>query len=152
MRVSSTVNANFSGLALKPGADTSTISGAAMMPSTATQATTTNRTVATRLTRMRVASSPRAFLYSARIGTKACENAPSANNRRSRFGNLKATKNASVAAPAPNARAMMASRAKPRMRDSKVIELTVARALSRFIESIYAEKSRRMVTNGLPGW
>jgi hypothetical protein len=30
--------------------------------------------------------------YSARMGTKACENAPSANSRRSRLGRRKATK------------------------------------------------------------
>ena len=42
---------------------------------------------------------PLAVLYSARIGTKACENAPSANRRRSRLGSRKATKKASVGEP-----------------------------------------------------
>jgi hypothetical protein len=36
------------------------------------------------------------FLYSARMGTKACENAPSANRRRSRLGMRKAMLKASV--------------------------------------------------------
>ena len=82
---------------------------------------------------LRLLSSPRRFLYSARIGTKACENAPSANRRRSRLGILNATKNASVAMPAPNTRAITASRTKPRMRETSVMLLTVASALSRFM-------------------
>jgi hypothetical protein len=68
------------------------------------------------------------------MGTKACENAPSANRRRSRLGILKATKKASVTSPAPNTRAMARSRTKPRMRESSVMLLTVASALRRFIE------------------
>ena len=41
---------------------------------------------------------------------------------------LKATKKASVASPAPKARAMTKSRTKPRILDSRVIPLTVASA------------------------
>jgi hypothetical protein len=47
---------------------------------------------------------------------------------------LKATKKASVAKPAPNARAITASRTKPRMRDSSVMLLIVANALSKFMK------------------
>jgi hypothetical protein len=57
-----------------------------------------------------VSCTPVRFLASARIGTKACENAPSANRRRSRLGILKATKNASVISPAPKMRAIRKSR------------------------------------------
>src|SRR5574340_1522027 len=67
------------------------------------------------------------------MGTKAWEKAPSANIRRSRLGRRKATKKASVASPAPKVRAMTKSRTKPRMRDSRVMPLTVARARRRFI-------------------
>jgi hypothetical protein len=74
----------------------------------------------------------RVFLYSARMGTKACENAPSANNRRSRLGMRKATKKASVSMPAPKIRAIITSRTKPRTRDIKVMLLTAAKALSKF--------------------
>ncbi|MNP24091.1 hypothetical protein D3C76_1168340 [compost metagenome] len=83
----------------------------------------------------RVASSPCLVLYSARIGTKAWENAPSAKIRRSRLGSLKATKKASVAMPAPNMRATMVSRTKPSTRDTMVMELTAASDLSRFMKS-----------------
>jgi hypothetical protein len=46
----------------------------------------------------------------------------------------KATKNASVTAPAPKTTAINTSRTKPVMRDSNVIALTEAAAPSRFIE------------------
>ena len=45
----------------------------------------------------------------------------------------KATKNASVAMPAPNSRAINTSLTNPRMRDTSVMLLTVASALNRFI-------------------
>ena len=44
-----------------------------------------------------------------------------------------ATKKASVAKPAPKVRAMTKSRTKPRMRESSVMPLTVARARRRFM-------------------
>jgi hypothetical protein len=66
--------------------------------------------VATQSTSVRVFSGDSRLRYSARIGTNACENAPSPNSLRSRFGMRNATKNASVASPAPNARAMKKSR------------------------------------------
>src|SRR5690606_5823544 len=84
-------------------------------------------------TKVRVASSPCWVLYSARMGTKAWEKAPSAKMRRSRLGSLKATKKASEATPAPKMRAMMVSRTKPSTRESMVMELTAARDLSRFM-------------------
>ncbi|MNO98646.1 hypothetical protein D3C76_903940 [compost metagenome] len=95
---------------------------------------------------MRVASSPCWVLYSARIGTKAWENAPSAKMRRSRLGSLKAMKKASVAMPAPKTRARMVSRTKPSTREIMVIELTAARDLSRFIEKIHAKGRGRCQT------
>src|SRR5690606_38587706 len=55
--------------------------------------------------------------------------------RRSRLGSLKATKKASEATPAPNTRAMMVSRTKPSTRESRVMELTAARDLSRFMDN-----------------
>jgi hypothetical protein len=143
MRIRSTVSANLSGVAEKPGATTRMTRGAPSTPRAATTMSTTNRKVATRLMSRWVSASPRWLRYSARMGTKAWEKAPSANRRRSRLGSLKATTKASVATPAPNTRAMMASRAKPRMRDSKVMELTAARARRRFMGSDGgAEKTR----------
>jgi hypothetical protein len=52
------------------------------------------------------------------------------------LGSRKATKKASVSTPAPKARATTKSRTKPRMRDSRVMPLTVARARRRFIEAM----------------
>ena len=133
MRVSVTVSSNLPASAEKPGADTQTSKGAMAMP----MAVTTNSAIASRLATwsmsVRVSSSPRLFLYSPRIGTKAWEKAPSANIRRSRLGSLKATKKASVANPAPKARAITKSRTKPRIREMRVIPLTVASARSRFM-------------------
>jgi hypothetical protein len=65
-------------------------------------------------------------------GTNACENAPSANNRRKRLGMRKATLNASVAALAPKLAAMSCSRTKPVIRETRVSSETVEAALSRF--------------------
>ena len=70
------------------------------------------------------------------MGTKACENAPSANIRRNKLGKRNATKKASVAIPAPKPWAMTKSRTKPSTRDNKVMPLTVARARRRFMEAI----------------
>ena len=51
--------------------------------------------------------------YSEITGTKACENAPSAKKRRSRFGIRNATANASITGPAPNQVENAMSRASP---------------------------------------
>jgi hypothetical protein len=59
------------------------------------------------------------------MGTKACENAPSANRRRNRLGIRKATWKASVVALAPKAEATSSSRIKPVMRDASVSSDTV---------------------------
>src|SRR5690348_14492864 len=91
---------------------------------------------------LRVSASVRRFLYSPSIGTNACENAPSANRRRNRLGMRKATKNASVAAPAPKTQATSISRTNPRIRETRVMLLTVASALSRFMEGYVTRRAR----------
>ena len=64
----------------------------------------------------------RFFRYSESTGTKAWENAPSANQRRRRkLGILKATKKASAAGPSPNTAAKTISRASPSIREINVI-------------------------------
>jgi len=87
------------------------MSGAASMPIAVAATSTRNSRVPIASTSERVSSALCRFRYSDSIGTKACEKAPSANMRRSRFGMRKATKNASVARPAPKKRAMKKSRA-----------------------------------------
>jgi len=86
------------------------MNGAAAMPRAAAVTRAMSRTVAIESMSDLVSSAPVRFLYSARIGTNACENAPSAKRRRRRFGILNATKKASVARPAPKMRAMKKSR------------------------------------------
>ncbi|MNS94905.1 hypothetical protein D3C72_1291370 [compost metagenome] len=88
--------------------------------------------MATASIRWRVSSGPRLPWYSFRIGTKACENAPSAKTRRSRLGIRNATLKASVMSEAPKARAIRISRTSPVTRESMVRLLMVASALSRF--------------------
>src|SRR5688572_9663855 len=64
--------------------------------------------------------------YSDNTGTNACEKAPSANKRRRKFGILKATKNASAAAPSPNIAAKTVSLTRPRIRENNVaLEVTI---------------------------
>eukprot|EP00919_Chromeraceae_sp_WS-2016_P023889 GHVR01056681.1.p1 GENE.GHVR01056681.1~~GHVR01056681.1.p1 ORF type:complete len:155 (+),score=7.09 GHVR01056681.1:136-600(+) len=63
-------------------------------------------------------------LYSDNTGTKACENAPSANKRRKKLGILKATKKQSALLLAPKKIAITTSRIKPNTRDNSVITLT----------------------------
>src|SRR5690348_16767296 len=75
---------------------------------------------------------PRLRRYSARIGTNAWENAPSAKRRRNRFGRRKAASNASICRPAPKTVALSVSRKSPVMRDRSVIPLTVVRVRRRF--------------------
>src|SRR5688572_25726543 len=63
--------------------------------------------------------------YSDRTGTKAVENAPSANKRLKKLGILKATKKASAPPPAPKYWATTTSRTIPSTRDNKVKKLTM---------------------------
>ncbi len=117
----------------RPEPTSHTSSGAPTTPATQVASSVQPSTVATASTSLRVAASPSRARTSARIGTKACENAPSANSRRSRFGMRKATLNASVAALAPKAAAISCSRTSPVMRDARVRIETVEAAFSRFI-------------------
>ncbi len=131
MRSICTVSVNFSSLSMKPGAKTITSTGAASTPTAVTTSSTAPRLPATCAASSRTSSWPRWLLYSPRIGTKAWENAPSANRRRSRFGSRKATKKASVSRLAPKAQAMTTSRTSPSTRESTVLAPTVAVDLSR---------------------
>jgi hypothetical protein len=65
--------------------------GAAATPITQVNSKAQNKTVATASMSARVAASPWRVLDSANKGTKACENAPSANKRRNKFGMRNAT-------------------------------------------------------------
>src|SRR5438552_9100556 len=134
MRISSAVSSTLPGVLAKPLARRYTSHGAASTPSAEITSSTTASSAPTVPTRSRVASAPRCRLYSARMGTKACEKAPSANRRRRMFGRRNAASKASICSPAPIATALMLSRARPVIRDSSVIALTVDNAFSRFID------------------
>jgi hypothetical protein len=103
-----------------------------MMPTSVTTKRNTVSTARTLPASSFVAASPCFPRYSPSTGTNAWEKAPSAKRRRSRLGIRNATKKASVAIPAPNITAMIVSRTKPVIRDSNVMPLTEAAALSRF--------------------
>src|SRR5436190_13811925 len=118
----------------RPEAMSQTTTGAAATPATQVRISALKRTVATASMRSRVAESPSAARTRARVGTNACEKAPSPNSRRSRFGMRKATLKASKDAPAPNIEAMTTSRNKPLMREASVKSEIVDAARSRFME------------------
>ncbi len=105
-----TVRSNLAGSAANPGAERYTISDAPAMPRTAATTSARPSSVATPSMRSLVSSREVLFFCPARTGTNAWESAPSANSRRSRLGMRKATKKASVAGPAPKARAITKSR------------------------------------------
>src|SRR5256885_202435 len=109
------------------------MNGAAMTPSKAATASARKSSVAVPSISDLVSSTDCRFFTSPSTGTNAWEKAPSAKSRRSRFGMRNATKKASVARPAPKARAMKKSRMKPRMRLTTVRLLTAARARNKFM-------------------
>ena len=84
-----------------------------------------NRVVRCESTNSRTSSLERLALYSATTGTKACEKAPSANNRRNRLGIWLARTNTSM-----NTEGMIVayttSRTSPVMRDRRVVIPTMA--------------------------
>src|SRR5260221_11911397 len=120
------------------------MTGAAATPRAVAARSARVSRVAVRSTRSFVSVSPRRVLYSERTGTKACEKAPSANRRRSRLGMRNATKNASVARPAPNSLAIRTSRTNPRMRDTSVMLLTVASAFSKFMRELQLSRTENL--------
>ncbi len=74
----------------RPEAISQTIAGAAKTPTTQVASRIQNSTVATASTRRCVAASPSISRDAASSGTKAAENAPSPNRRRSMLGMRKA--------------------------------------------------------------
>ena len=79
----------------------------------------------TRLIKICTSAWVRLVLYSVNTGIKACENAPSANNRLKKLGMRNATTKVSKSLPAPNTFSNTTSRTNPSTRDSMVIALTI---------------------------
>ena len=129
-RVITTAESN----ACRPEAIIHTSTGAATTPASVVSTSAQKSTVATASIRARVGASPSAARLAARIGTKAWENAPSANSRRSRFGMRKATLKASVSALTPKLEATISSRPSPVTRATSVNKETVEAARSRFMD------------------
>ena len=127
-RVIRTVSSPAAELAKKPGAMSRTSQGAARMPRRVRVPRTSSMAPATARSMRRVSARVRVVTYSVNTGMKADESAPSATRRRRRFGSRNATKKASVATPAPKARAITRSRRNPRIRLARVAEPTTAAA------------------------
>ena len=108
--------------------------------------------MATALIKRRVDASPWVARSPARMGTKACENAPSANRRRSKLGMRNATWKASVQALAPKAAAISCSRTRPVMRESKVNKETIEAARSRFIRQGVRRAAQQAALRGPGRW
>jgi hypothetical protein len=104
----------------KPGANTRITIGAAITPISVIANSTSASVPVVRSSKSRVSAGERVARYSEITGTNACENAPSPKNRRSRFGILNATANASITGPAPNHVEKLMSRASPVTRDRNV--------------------------------
>ena len=127
IRSISAVAANLAGsLAYHLGAKTVAIKGAHNNTKRVTKSRVIPSVPLTRLTSSLTAARLPCSRYSARIGTKAWANAPSANNRRKKLGILKATKNTSARALAPIIRAKTISLARPANRDNIVKKPTSA--------------------------
>jgi hypothetical protein len=116
-----------------PEAINQTTTGAPIMPRAHVTSKAQQSTVATASTKACVATSPSLARVAASNGTKACEKAPSANNRRSRFGIRNATLKASIHAPAPNSEACNTWLTRPVTREPSVSSETVDAARSRFM-------------------
>src|SRR5690606_10620232 len=79
------------------------------------------------------------------MGTKACENAPSANRRRNRLGMRKATQKASVSGPAPKELAIRMSRIRPVIRENRVKLLMVAADRNKLICVLFWGHANRAI-------
>ena len=90
MRVITIVTFIFWGLLAKPDAITYTTTGAPIMPIKLVITKLQVSTVATESTKDLVGACPFLSWYSDKIGTNACEKAPSAKMRRKKLGILKA--------------------------------------------------------------
>src|SRR3989338_3077333 len=119
-RVRLIVRTSFSGSAIKPGAITRTITGAAMIPRMVITLKTINAQANSALANPQKALLSSFSLYSDKTGTTAAFMAPSPTRSRNKLGILEATKKASARKPVPSSLATMTSRAKPRTREVNV--------------------------------
>ena len=142
-RVRRTVSWPAAGSAKKPGAMTRTTHGAARMPRRDRPPRISSIIPVTTRSMRSVSARERVVTCSVKTGMKADDSAPSATSRRRRFGSRKATKKASVAAPAPKARAMTRSRRKPRIRLASVAALTTAAARATARRAVGGGRLRR---------
>ena len=126
MRVSCTARSNLAGSLTNPGANPYMSTGMAICTTATKTSSVHNNTLSACSAKARAASFPSVSTSPANRGTKAAAKAPSANRRRNRLGNLKATKNTSATGPAPRMAAIRMSRANPRTRLTMVRPPTVA--------------------------
>jgi hypothetical protein len=129
-----TASSNLPGTAWYSRASSQTIGHIASIATAENPSSTHTNTDSTSPANRSAASSPPSPC-SAReyIGTKATENAPSANSRRNVFGRMNASCHASAASPAPSTRAVIMSRAKPNTRLTAVSPPIVPTFLTRLL-------------------
>ena len=77
------------------------------------------------------------FLAWAKLGINACVKEPSPKSLRNKFGSLNATKNISLQIPAPSTEAVIRSRTKPKMRETKIPKLFVKKPLNIPIRKVF---------------
>ena len=139
------MNANLSGSFVQRSLATATTTAGMAMTKIAVIRIRIGRKTACTSSAKRFASSrlPSLPIRRANKGTKPWLNAPSPSSRRSRLGSWKAQMKTSAAAEAPMTRANTISRAKPRIRLTKVSPPMVPPALRRFIAGACALELRR---------
>ena len=133
MRPNSTAIAKVGTSSRMPGASTAITQGMARISSTVKGTSTSSSAACAWRAKASASTRPRSWSSRANNGTKAAENAPSANRRRKKFGSLNATKKASATAPDPSTADSTMSRAKPTSRLSSVKLPTVAMARARLM-------------------
>ena len=102
MRVSTTVSSNLPGTSVKAPASRCTSGSAKTMAATTSVPVTRINAFSTELPSCQARSRPSMVRALLKVGTSAALIAPSANRSRSRLGTRNATRNASMASPAPN--------------------------------------------------
>ena len=132
-RVNATAKSNFSGSSEKPGASANIVQGIAICITITRQNNEINRIDSVCSANIKARTRPCFSRIFENKGMNPALNAPSANRRRKKLGNLNATKKASATGLAPKIAAIKMSRTKPSNLLVIVKNPTVAKARKKFI-------------------
>ena len=144
MRPNSTAMAKVGRSSRMPGASRAITQGIARIDKAVNGTSTSSRAAWAWRAKVIASARPPPVSSRANSGTKAAENAPSANRRRKKLGSLKATKKASATAPEPSTADSTMSRTNPTTRLSSVNPPTVAMARARLMEGSPAMEGYRL--------